>query len=71
MAIDLDDISQYPKQVLELYKEKKKYEAYTKKKEDKIKTIENNFHKFVEKRIGDLAEMRKQRGLRTASRENS
>lgn len=71
MDIDLDDISQYPKQVFELYKEKKKYDAYTKKKDEKIKKIENNFHTFVEKRIGDLAEMRKARGLRVESRENS
>ena len=40
MDIDLDDISQYPKAVLELYKEKKKHDAYTKTKDNKIKTIE-------------------------------
>eukprot|EP00347_Sterkiella_histriomuscorum_P009048 403342726 len=71
MDIDLDDISQYPKAVLELYKEKKKHDAYTKQKESKIKTIEQNFHKFVEKRIVDTAEYRKKRGLRVISRENS
>lgn len=69
MDIDLDDISQYPKQVFELYQEKKKYDAYTKRKEQKIKKIEDNFHTFVEKRIGDLAEMRRARGLRTGNSE--
>jgi hypothetical protein len=71
MDIDLDDISQYPKAVLELYKEKKKHDAYTKQKEKKIKTIESNFHTFVEKRIVDTAEYRKSKGLRVRSREIS
>ena len=64
MDIDLDDIGSYPKAVLELYKEKQKYDAYVKKKEDKIKRVEDNFHKFVEKRIIDTAELRKKRGLK-------
>ena len=41
-----------------------------KRKDDKIKKIENNFHKFVEKRIIDTAELRRQRGLRVGSDEN-
>lgn len=71
MDIDLDDIISYPKAVLELYQEKKKHEAYVKRKENKIKTIEENFHKFVEKRIVDTAEMRRKRGLRVVARENA
>lgn len=71
MEIDLDDVSQYPKHVLEIYKEKKKHEAYTKTKEKKMKSIENNFHTFVEKRIVDTAEYRRSKGLRTRSRENN
>lgn len=71
MDIDLEDISTYPKAVLELYQEKKKHEAYTKRKEQKIKSIEDNFHKFVEKRITDMAEVRRKRGLRTHAREFS
>lgn len=57
--------------MLELYQEKKKHDAYLKRKENKIKTIEENFHKFVEKRIVDTAEMRKKRGLRVVARENA
>jgi hypothetical protein len=37
-----------------------------KRKEDKIKKIENNFHKFVEKRIIDTADLRRKRGLKVA-----
>lgn len=67
MDIDLEDVSSYPKAVMELYQEKKKYDSYLKRKEDKIKKIENNFHKFVEKRIMDTAELRKKRGLRVGN----
>ena len=63
MDIDLEDVASYPKAVMEIYQEKKKQDAFLKRKEDKIKKIEDNFHKFVEKRIIDTAEMRKQRGL--------
>ena len=67
MDMDLDDVSQYPPSVLEIYQEKKKQDAYLKRKEEKIKKIEDNFHKFVEKRIMDTAEMRKKRGLRVGT----
>lgn len=67
MDMDLDDVSQYPPSVLEMYQEKKKQDAYLKRKEEKIKKIEDNFHKFVEKRIMDTAEMRKKRGLRVGT----
>jgi hypothetical protein len=52
---------------MEMYQEKKKQDAYLKRKEDKMKKIEDNFHKFVEKRIIDTAEMRKKRGLRVGT----
>ena len=64
MDLDLDDITSYPKAVLELYQEKQKHDAYIKRKEDKIKKVEDNFHKFVEKRIVDTHELRKSRGLK-------
>jgi hypothetical protein len=64
MDIDLEDVASYPPSVMELYQEKKKQDAFLKRKEDKMKTIENNFHKFVEKRIIDTAELRRKRGLR-------
>ena len=57
--------------MLELYKEKKKYDAYTKEKEKKIERIERNFHAFVEKRIVTIAEAREKRGLRTRARESA
>ena len=49
---------------MELYQEKKKKDAFLKRKEEKMKKVEDNFHKFVEKRIIDTAELRKKRGLR-------
>jgi hypothetical protein len=64
MDIDLEDISSYPPSVMEIYQEKKKQDAFLKRKEEKIKKVEDNFHKFVEKRIIDTAEMRRARGLR-------
>lgn len=67
MDIDLEDISSYPAAVMELYQEKKKQDAYLKRKDEKIKKIEDNFHKFVEKRIIDTAELRRKRGLRVGS----
>lgn len=57
-SIDFDDISSYPRAVFELYQEKKKKDAFLKRKEEKIKKIEDNFHKFIEKRIIDTAELR-------------
>jgi hypothetical protein len=52
---------------MEAYQEKKKQEAHLKRKEDKMKKIEDNFHKFVEKRIMDTAELRRKRGLRVGT----
>lgn len=69
MDIDLEDISSYPQSVMEVYQEKKKQDAFLKRKEEKMKKIEDNFHKFVEKRIIDTAEMRRQRGLRVGGEE--
>jgi hypothetical protein len=43
LDIDLDDISKYPKAVLELYREKKKYDAHIEKKEQKIERVEESF----------------------------
>ena len=71
MDIDLEDITSYPPSVMELYQEKKKQDAFLKRKEEKMKKIEDNFHKFVEKRIIDTAEMRKSRGLRIVQTNNT
>ena len=67
MDMDLEDITNYPPSVLEMYQQKKKQDAYLKRKEEKMLKIEDNFHKFVEKRIIDTAELRRKRGLRVGS----
>ena len=36
LGIDFDDISKFPAAVLELYQEKKKHDAFIKRKEEKI-----------------------------------
>jgi hypothetical protein len=64
MDLDLEDVSSYPRSVMELYEEKKKLDSYRKRKEDKMKKVENSFHKYVEKRVLDTAELRRKRGLR-------
>jgi len=69
MGIDLTDISKYPRSVMDAYQEKKKYDAYIEKKTEKITGVEDNFHKFVNKRIVDTAELRKKRGLRIREEE--
>jgi hypothetical protein len=67
MDMDLEDITNYPPSILEMYQQKKKQDAYLKRKEEKMLKIEDNFHKFVEKRIIDTAELRRKRGLRVGS----
>ena len=62
--IDLDDVENYPKPVFEYYLEKKAYDAHIERKEEKIKKVEDNFHKFANKRVADLAQKRKNRGLK-------
>ena len=66
MDIDLDDVENYPPSVLEFYKEKKKYDAYIKTKEQNMTKVEDSFHKFAEKRIIDVKERRKKRGLKVS-----
>lgn len=65
LDIDLDDIESYPKEVFEFYQEQKRKEAHLKRKDDKITSIEEHFHTFVEKRACDLATGREKKGLRT------
>ena len=71
MDMDLEDVASYPPSVMEAYQEKKKQDAFLKRKEEKIKKIEDNFHKFVEKRIIDTAELRRKRGLRVGGEEQN
>lgn len=63
MDIDLDDIESYPKAVFEYYKENKLYKEHIKRKEEKIKKVEDSFHKFANTRMVDVAKARKRRGL--------
>ena len=53
--IDLDDVESYPESVFEYYLEKKQYDAHIERKEEKIKKVEDTFHKFANKRVADLA----------------
>ena len=62
--IDLEDVESYPKPVFEYYLEKKAYDEHIERKEKKIKVVEDNFHKFANKRVADLAQRRKNRGLK-------
>ena len=48
LDIDLDDVDSYPKSVVDLLIEKKKYDAYIETKEEKIKEVEDRFHKFAQ-----------------------
>ena len=59
----MDDVESFPKAVFEEYVEKKKLEAHLKAKDEKIKKVENQFHKYAEKRVTNLAQQRRNRGL--------
>ena len=61
--IDLDDVESFPASIFEEYVEKKKLEAHLKAKDEKIKKVENQFHKYAEKRVTNLAQQRRNRGL--------
>ena len=63
LSLDFDDIDKYPKSALELLVEKKKYDSYIERKDKKITEIEDNFHKYAEQRVLDIAEIRRKRGL--------
>ena len=61
--IDLDDVESFPASIFEEYVEKKKLKAHLKAKDEKIKKVENQFHKYAEKRVTNLAQQRRNRGL--------
>ena len=69
-GIDMDDVESFPAAIFEEYVEKKKLEAHLKAKDEKIKKVENQFHKYAEKRVTNLAQQRRNRGL-DVSGENS
>ena len=47
LDVDLDDISKYPRAVLEILEEKQKYDAFIAKKDEKITKTEKVFHEYV------------------------
>ena len=47
LGIDLDDISSYPPSMMEEYEEKKKYDNYIKRKDEKIDKVSDQFHDFL------------------------
>ena len=50
MDIDLENVSEYPPSVLDVYIEKKKYDNYIKKKDEKIDKVSDEFHVYLEKK---------------------
>ena len=56
LGIDLDDVESYPESVYEEYVKKKKEVALLEIKEEKIKKVETQFHKYAEKRVASLAQ---------------
>ena len=59
LDLELDDIENYPRPVFEYYKEHKLYKEHLERKDQKIKKVEDHFHKFAEKRVMDVAKARK------------
>ena len=70
LDIDLDDVSQYPPSVYELYQEKQKYDSYIKRKDEKIYKISDQFHEYLEKRATDTIGRREKRGLKIKKRKS-
>ena len=64
LDIDLDDVASYPPSVLQEYQEKIKYDAFIKRKEEKINKVEDAFHDFLTKRATELTKFRDKKGLR-------
>ena len=50
MEMDLENVSEYPPSVLDVYIEKKKYDRYIEKKDEKIDKISDEFHVYLEKK---------------------
>ena len=48
MNLNLEDISSYPPSLYHEIQEKKKYDSYIKRKDEKIKVTEDDFHEFLE-----------------------
>ena len=48
MDIDLEDVSAYPPSVMAVYIEKKKYDNYIKRKDEKIDKVSDEFHEYLE-----------------------
>ena len=68
LDIDLDDIGSYPASLYHEIQEKKKYDGYIKRKDDKIESISDEFHVFLEKKASSTVERREKRGLKVRKR---
>ena len=56
--IDLDDIGSFPPSLYHEIQEKKKYDSYIKRKDEKIEEISDEFHVFLEKKANATVERR-------------
>ena len=70
LDIDLDDVSQYPPSVLALYQEKKKYDSFIKRKDERIDKVSDQFHGYLEKRAESTKGVREKRGLKIRKRKS-
>ena len=68
LDIDLDDIGSYPSSLYHEIQEKKKYDNYIKRKDDKIEEISDEFHVFLSKKANSTVERRQKRGLKVRKR---
>ena len=68
--MDLDDVSSYPPSVYQEYLEKKKYDNYIERKDEKIDKVVDQFHEFLEKRAADTIQKREKKGLKIRKRKS-
>lgn len=70
LDIDLDDMSNFPASLYNEIQEKKKYDSYIKRKDEKIDKIQDEFHEFLEKKAVATVERREKRGLKVRKRKS-
>ena len=70
LDIDLDDIGSFPPSLYAEIQEKKKYDNYIKRKDEKIDQIQDEFHEFLEKKASATVKTREKRGLRVRKRKS-
>ena len=55
---------------MELYQEKKKYDSFIKRKDERIDKISDQFHGYLEKRAESTKGVREKRGLKIRKRKS-